>query len=215
VAQSDVLAADLTAGLWGFCTDASVRTNQGSLSFDQCFYFHVPSSVSLPALFASNSSVYDGSSVCSGLEAASSNATAQEDYVSTLAALAAQNETTFTAFLDRSCGALGYSSLVLELASPILGVLGLLALLVSVACFPPRSKRVLSTSGKALVLLAALCAALALVLWIPQASALQDAHFGGGLVLAALSLALYLNALALVSRHEKGSARGGDGQLPA
>lgn len=214
-AQSAVRAADLTAGVWGFCIDGSVRSSQLARSFDQCFYFHVPSSVALPALFAGNSSVYDDVSVCSGLAAASSNTTAQEDYVSTLAALAAQNETTFAAFLERSCGALGYSSLVLELASPVLGLLGLLALLASVVCFPPGEKRLLSTSGKAVVLLAALCAALALVLWIPQASALQDSHFGGGLVLAALALALYLNALALVSRHEKGSARGVGGQLPA
>lgn len=209
--QSSVQEADLTAGVWGFCTDASVKTGKsnssasGTVSFDQCFYFHMPSSVDLPAFF---SSTYGNTSVCSGYEAASSNATALQDYVSTFATIAAQNETAFAAFLDRSCGALGYSSLIFEFTAPIASTFGLLALCASVVCSHQGKRPLISTVGKALVFLAFMCAALALVLWIPQVHSLQDVHFGGGLVLGVISIALYLNSLALVARHEKGSARG-------
>ncbi|ETM01020.1 hypothetical protein L917_02328 [Phytophthora nicotianae] len=123
-------------------------------------------------------------------------------YATMLATTAGMDPTQFNKFLDKSCGALGSSTLAFGGISMSAGALSFVMLTLGITCCKKRSIFVLI--GKVFVGIAQVSTILMFALWIPQARPLgkeDDVTLNGSFVLAVISSSLYTIASILVSRH--------------
>ncbi|RLN93812.1 hypothetical protein BBJ28_00001243 [Nothophytophthora sp. Chile5] len=197
--------AQFAAGIWGFCDDAKVQSNASSsdanstLSFGRCYFFHTSTMYELPKLGTRDSFNYeDDISICSGYGAAT-NDSARLAYVETLVNLSGQPTDDFDSFLARSCGFIGYTTLIFGFAAPTCGLLACIALTLGITCL----RRILWATGvgKWLSVAASGTTLVTFLVWIAQSHPIDEAHFNGSFVISVIATVFYINAFVLVARY--------------
>ncbi|KAG9416194.1 hypothetical protein AC1031_000593 [Aphanomyces cochlioides] len=197
-----------SVGVWGFCLNADYDIMGGTtkMTLDQCFAFYSPRDMSnalkingSAAAVSMNSSFFDTKQSLCDLPIDGSNMTLLTSF----------SATEYSAFMTKTCGSLGKSSLAFAVLSSGFGALTLISLLFFITCCSAKSCFV--TMAKVLALLAFASSAVAFCCWIGQTRDINRSTtpFSVSFAFEIAATALYLLTFIAITIHQKKQDIGG------